>query len=147
MEQYYLLVLKYLSVQTEPANVNTMQIEGIPPDFIKTIVNELFDKQLVTTGLGGWVGINEKGKVYLIKHDLGIQETKPAIHIGHNIGGNVVQSDLSQDNSLYSPKIIVNKATHKKKTSLMEKLAWVAGIISGMYVVYLILHNAHVIKF
>jgi hypothetical protein len=147
MEKYYLMVLKYLFVQKEPASVHTMQIENIPPNFIKTIVNELYDKELVHTGVGGWVWINEKGKGYIIKHDLGIKESNLVVHIGHNISSNVVQSDLSQDNSLYSPKTTLNTPTNNKaKHPIMEKMSWAIGIIAGVMAILVALKGFGVFK-
>ncbi len=99
--------------------------------------------------------ITDKGRYFL--------DPKPVAkpHVTHNTTNNihnsvgtvigdrneVYQPSLSQENSLNSPKTTINNAIDKRKTSLIEILSWIGGIIGGLYIIYLVAHNHHWISF
>jgi len=150
MEKYNLIVLKFLSEQTELTDFSNVKIDGIADDFLITVKNDLAKKDLINCGSGHYAWINEDGRDYLKKREFGIKESNTAVHIGHNINAPVSRSDFSNkiDNSFNNDSQNANVPIPSGKKSIPDKVFWILGGLASVATIWGLLHALHItIKF
>lgn len=102
-----------------------------PEPGLRNSLNELKNRGLIKIE-GSFYILTDKG------YDT-IEYKAPDLSInvqGHYIAGNVENSTLNTDNSNYK-KPVINSATNTEpKTSIIEFLSWIIGIIVGLIGIY-----------
>ncbi len=121
--------------------------------------NVLCDKQAGvltrTTQTGLKATITDKGREYLNpKPPISLHPVRNTTNNIHNSAGIIIgdgnevyQPDLSQDNSLNSPKTTINNPEKSQSRSPIEKAYWVIYILIGLTVLYTFLHTKHLFGF
>jgi hypothetical protein len=138
-EQYWPIALDYILNAPETTFINyPPKITGIPDEFVKTTITDLEDQDLISTLIGGGIKVEQKGKSYLEKHRLGLEQKKdtPLISL-HNVGNtysNIQDSVLSIDTNLDKSKIVQQAKPEKKsiKGIVMVIIAILTLLIAGI---------------
>ncbi len=102
-------------------------------------------KSLIEITLNGEKSIDVGGiKNYIEEYEN--KHIKSSIHIGHNIQGNVIHSDLSQGNSLNKEVKTINPPNKTSRNPTIEKWGLWVAIIVGLATILASLKTCGIIK-